>query len=326
VSTPVQPKAASLVPYELAGKRIFVAGHRGMAGSAIVRRLQQETCEVLVAARSELDLTRQDQVESYLSAQRPDVVVVAAGRVGGIVANDSFPVSFLTENLAIALNCIEASHRAVVQKLLYLSSNCVYPRLASQPISEDQLLTGALEPTNQWYAIAKIAGIKLCEAYRRQHGDDFIAVTPTSLYGPGDNYHPERSHVVAALIRRFHEAKVAGAPEVMVWGTGTPRREFLYVDDFADACMFILKNYSAGQFLNIGFGEDIAIGEFARTVADIVGYRGSIVFDSSKPDGMPRKFLDASRLSAMGWKPRVSLRDGLGMAYADFLSSVTQKS
>jgi GDP-L-fucose synthase len=326
VSTPMQPKAASLVPYELAGKRVFVAGHRGMAGSAIVRRLQQERCEALSAARSELDLTRQDQVESYLSAQRPDVVIVAAGRVGGIVANDSFPVSFLTENLAIALNCIEASHRAGVQKLLYLSSNCVYPRLASQPISEEQLLTGTLEPTNQWYAIAKIAGIKLCEAYRRQHGDDFMAVSPTSLYGPGDNYHPEHSHVVAALIRRFHEAKVAGAPEVTVWGTGTPRREFLYVDDFADACIFILKNYSAAQFLNIGFGEDIAIAEFARTVAEVIGYRGSIVFDTSRPDGMPRKFLDASRLAAMGWKPRVSLRDGLGKAYADFLSRVAQKT
>src|SRR5215510_1544674 len=319
----MQTKTA--VPFELAGKRIFVAGHRGMAGSAIVRRLQQESCEVLTAPRSELDLTRQDKVESYLSAQKPDVVIVAAGRVGGIIANDSFPVNFLTENLAIALNCIAASHKAGVQKLLYLSSNCIYPRLASQPVSEDQLLTGALEPTNQWYAIAKIAGIKLCEAYRRQHGDDFIAVTPTSLYGPGDNYHPEHSHVVAALIRRFHEAKVAGAPEVTVWGTGTPRREFLYVDDFADACVFILKNYSAAQFINIGFGEDIAIAEFARTVAEVIGYRGNIVFDTSKPDGMPRKFVDASRLSAMGWKPRVALRDGLCQAYADFLSRMAQQ-
>ena len=323
MSTPMQTKTA--VPFELAGKCIFVAGHRGMAGSAIVRRLQEEPCELLTAPRGELDLTRQDKVESYLSGQKPDVVIIAAGRVGGIVANESFPVNFLTENLAIALNCIEASHKAGVQKLLYLSSNCIYPRLAAQPVSENQLLTGALEPTNQWYAIAKIAGIKLCEAYRRQHGDDFIAVAPTNLYGPGDNYHPEHGHVVAALIRRFHEAKVAGAPEVMVWGTGTPRREFLYVDDFADACVFALKNYSAAQFLNVGFGEDIAIAEFARTVAEVIGYRGKIVFDPSKPDGMPRKFVDASRLSAMGWKPRVSLRDGLGQAYADFLSRMANK-
>jgi len=324
MSAPEQAKTEDRVPYELADKRVFVAGHRGMAGSAIVRRLQQERCEVLVAPRSELDLTRQDQVESYLSAKRPDVVIMAAGRVGGILANDSFPVNFLAENLAMALNCIETSHRVGVQKLLYLGSTCIYPKLARQPISEDQLLTGELEPTNQWYAIAKIAGIKLCEAYRRQHGDDFISVTPTNLYGPGDNYHPEHGHVVAALIRRFHEAKVAGAPEVTVWGTGTPRREFLYVDDFADACIFLLKTYSAAQFLNIGFGEDIAIAEFAKTVAEVVGYRGKIVFDSSKPDGMPRKLVDASRLSAMGWQPSVPLREGLGKAYADYLARAAQ--
>jgi len=324
MSAPEQAKTEDRVPYELADKRVFVAGHNGMAGSAIVRRLQREPCEVLVAARSELDLTRQDQVESYLSAKRPDVVIMAAGRVGGILANDSFPVNFLAENLAMALNCIETSHRVGVQKLLYLGSTCIYPKLARQPISEDQLLTGELEPTNQWYAIAKIAGIKLCEAYRRQYGDDFISVTPTNLYGPGDNYHPEHGHVVAALIRRFHEAKVAGAPEVTVWGTGTPRREFLYVDDFADACIFLLKTYSAAQFLNIGFGEDIAIAEFAKTVAEVVGYRGKIAFDSSKPDGMPRKLVDTSRLSAMGWQPSVPLREGLGKAYADYLARAAQ--
>ncbi len=324
MSAPEQAKTEDRVPYELADKRVFVAGHNGMAGSAIVRRLQREPCEVLVAARSDLDLTRQDQVESYLSAKRPDVVIMAAGRVGGILANDSFPVNFLAENLAMALNCIETSHRVGVQKLLYLGSTCIYPKLARQPISEDQLLTGELEPTNQWYAIAKIAGIKLCEAYRRQYGDDFISVTPTNLYGPGDNYHPEHGHVVAALIRRFHEAKVAGAPEVTVWGTGTPRREFLYVDDFADACIFLLKTYSAAQFLNIGFGEDIAIAEFAKTVAEVVGYRGKIAFDSSKPDGMPRKLVDTSRLSAMGWQPSVPLREGLGKAYADYLARAAQ--
>jgi len=320
MSAPEQAKTEDRVPYELAGKRVFVAGHKGMAGSAIVRRLQREPCEVLVAARSDVDLTRQDQVESYLSTSRPDVVIMAAGRVGGILANDSFPVNFLAENLAMALNCIQASHRVGVQKLLYLGSTCIYPRLARQPIDEDQLLTGKLEPTNQWYAIAKIAGIKLCEAYRRQHGADFIAVTPTNLYGPGDNYHPEHGHVVAALIRRFHEAKLAGAPEATVWGTGTPRREFLYVDDFADACVFLLKTYSAAQFINIGFGDDIAIADLARAVAEVVGYRGRIVFDRSKPDGMPRKRVDASRLSAMGWRPSVPLREGLGKAYADFLA------
>lgn len=320
LSAPEQAKTDGRVPFDLTGKRVFVAGHRGMAGSAIVRRLQREPCEVLVAPRSELDLTRQDQVQDYLSATRPDVVIMAAGRVGGILANDSFPVNFLAENLAMALHCIQGSHLAGVQKLLYLGSTCIYPRLARQPIDEDQLLTGALEPTNQWYAIAKIAGIKLCEAYRRQYGADFISVTPTNLYGPGDNYHPEHGHVVAALLRRFHEAKVAGAPAVTVWGTGTPRREFLYVDDFADACVFLLKTYSATQFLNIGFGEDIAIADLAQAVAEVVGFRGRIVFDHSKPDGMPRKLVDASRLAAMGWRPSVPLREGLGKSYADFLA------
>ena len=230
--------------FDLSGKRVFVAGHRGMAGSAIVRRLGQEACDILVADRGDFDLTRQDQTERYLSANKPDVVIIAAARVGGIFANDHYPVDFLADNLAIALNCIQASHHADVRKLLFLGSTCVYPKLAKQPMREEELLTGELEPTNQWYAVAKIAGLKLCEAYRRQYGDDFIAVMPTNLYGPGDNYHPEHSHVVAAFIRRFHEAKVANTPRVMVWGTGTPRREFLYVDDFADACVFLLKHYS----------------------------------------------------------------------------------
>jgi GDP-L-fucose synthase len=247
------------------------------------------------------------------------VVIMAAGRVGGILANNTYPVEFLGENLAMELNCIRASHMAGVQKLLFLGSTCIYPKFAKQPMSEDQLLTGELEPTNQWYAIAKIAGIKLCEAYRRQYGCDFISVMPTNLYGPGDNYHPEHSHVVAALIRRFHEAKVAGASTVMIWGTGTPSREFLYVDDFADACVFVLKNYSGPEFLNIGVGQDISIAEFAQIVADIVGYSGKITYDASKPDGTPRKLVDVSRLSALGWKAKVSLQQGLGKAYADFL-------
>ena len=314
------------VPFDLAGKRIFVAGHSGMAGSAIVRRLRQEPCcEVLLASHRELDLTQQEPTENYFSSTRPDVVVMAAGRVGGILANDRYPVEFLADNLAMELNCIRASHIAGVQKLLFLGSSCIYPKFAKQPMSEDQLLTGELEPTNQWYAVAKIAGIKLCEAYRRQYGCDFISVMPTNLYGPGDNYHPEHSHVVAALIRRFHEAKVAQMPAVVVWGTGTARREFLYVDDFAEACVFVLKNYSSSEFINIGFGADLTIAEFARTVADVVGYPGKIVFDTSKPDGTPRKLLDVSRLSALGWKAKTSLREGLSKAYADFLANAVRE-
>ncbi len=328
VSSPPQINArakASAVGFDLAGKRVFVAGHTGMAGSAIVRRLGREACNVLVAERSELDLTRQDQTEHYLSVTRPDVVIMAAGRVGGILANDTYPANFLAENLAMELHCIHVSHLIGVQKLLFLGSTCVYPKFAKQPMSEDQLLTGELEPTNEWYAIAKIAGIKLCEAYRRQYGSDFISVMPTNLYGPGDNYHPEHSHVVAALIRRFHEAKLKNAPTVVVWGTGGPRREFLYVDDFADACVFVLKNYSGSQFVNIGFGEDITIAEFAQTVAEVVGFRGQIAYDTSKPDGTPRKLVDVSRLSAMGWKAKVPLREGLQKAYADFLTNAVRE-
>jgi GDP-L-fucose synthase len=313
-------------PFDLAGKRIFVAGHSGMAGSAIVRRLRKEPCcEVLLASHRELDLTHQEATENYFSSTRPDVVVMAAGRVGGIFANDRYPVEFLADNLAMELNCIHASHIAGVQRLLFLGSSCIYPKFAKQPMSEDQLLTGPLEPTNASYAIAKIAGIKLCEAYRRQYARDFISVMPTNLYGPGDNYHPQHSHVVAALIRRFHEAKINNAPTVVVWGTGTPRREFLYVDDFADACVFVLKNYSALQFINIGVGEDISVAEFARTVAEVVGFHGNITYDASRPDGMPRKLLDVSRLSALGWKARTSLRDGLRKAYNDFLTNAVRE-
>jgi GDP-L-fucose synthase len=310
--------------FELEGKRIYVAGHTGMAGSAIVRRLGK-TCTILTAEHRELDLTQQEATERWLSAARPDVVVVAAGRVGGIMANNNYPVDFLADNLAIGLNLIRASYLVSVKKLLFLGSSCVYPKYAKQPISEEQLLTGELEPTNEWYAIAKIAGIKLCEAYRRQHGCDFISVMPTNLYGPGDNYHPENSHVVAALIRRFHEGKVAGAPTVIVWGTGTPRREFLYVDDFAEACTYLLKNYSGAQFINVGTGKDVSIEEFADMVADVVGYRGKIIFDPSKPDGTPRKLLDISLLSSFGWTAEVPLREGLKKAYANFLESTVRE-
>jgi len=312
-------------PFDLTGKRIFVAGHNGMAGSAIVRRLRQVPCEVLVAERRDVDLTRQEPTENYFRSVEPDVVVMAAGRVGGILANSTYPVEFLADNLAMALNCIQASHTGGVQKLLFLGSTCIYPKFAKQPMSEDQMLTGELEPTNQWYAIAKIAGIKLCEAYHRQYGCDFVSVMPTNLYGQGDNYHPEHSHVVAALIRRFHEAKVADAPAVAIWGTGTPRREFLHVDDFADACVFILKNYSSPEFLNIGVGQDMTIAEFAQIVADVIGYQGKIRYDVSKPDGTPRKLVDVSRLSALGWKARIPLREGLARAYADFLANPTRE-
>jgi GDP-L-fucose synthase len=307
------------VAYELKGKRVWVAGHRGMVGSAIVRRLASEDCDCLTAARGELDLRRQADVEKWIEAKKPDAVFVAAARVGGILANDTQPVDFLYDNLTIETNIIAAAHRAGVSKLLFLSSSCSYPRLAQQPMTEEMLLTGPLEPTNQWYAIAKIAGMKLAEAYRRQHGADFISVMPTNLYGPGDNYHPEHSHVPAALLRRFHEAKIGGLPEVLVWGTGKPRREFLAVDDLADACVFLMKSYSGESALNVGTGTDISIGEFSRLIADIVGYQGAIKFDTSRPDGAPQKLLDVSRLSSLGWKAKIPLREGLAQAYADFL-------
>ena len=266
--------------FELAGKRIFVAGHRGMVGSAIVRHLEAAGHAVLSAPRAALDLRRQERVEQWFEAHRPDVVVLAAGKVGGIGANASQPVEFLLDNLLIEANVIGAAHRSGVQKLLFLGSSCIYPKFADQPIAESALLTGPLEPTNQWYAIAKIAGLKLAEAFRVEHGCDFISVMPTNLYGPGDNYHPEYSHVVAALIRRFHEAKSSGAGSVTVWGTGTPRREFLYVDDLADACIYLMRNYSQSELINIGTGVDVTIAEFARVVADAVGYAGEIGFDT----------------------------------------------
>lgn len=309
------------VRFDLKGKRVYVAGHKGMVGSALLRRLAREDCEILTADRTTLDLTDQGATERWLADTRPDAVFLAAARVGGIFANDTYPADFLVDNLAIGLNVIRASFKVGVGKLLNLGSSCIYPRLAPQPMTEDAMLTGPLEPTNEWYAIAKIAAIKLCEAYRRQHGADFISVMPTNLYGPGDNYHPANSHVPAALIRRFHEAKLAGLPSVTVWGTGTPRREFLHVDDLADACVFVMKHYSAPGFLNVGFGSDMTIANFARTVAEVVGYKGEIVFDSSRPDGPPQKLLDGSKLTALGWKAKIPLREGLAATYADYLTT-----
>jgi GDP-L-fucose synthase len=306
--------------FDLSGKQIYVAGHAGMVGSAVVRRLGKIPCGIITAGRDSLDLERQEQVEAFLAARRPDVVIVAAAKVGGIHANDAYPAEFISENLAIARNIIHASHKLAVRKLLFLGSSCIYPKLARQPMREEELLSGPLEPTNQWYAVAKIAGVKLCQAYRRQYGDDFISAMPTNLYGPGDNYHPENSHVVAALIRRFHHAKQEQAPSVPVWGTGTPLREFLFVDDLADACAFILEHYSDEQHVNVGSGEELTIAQFAKLVAEIVGYQGQLVFDTSRPDGVPRKLLDSGKLAAMGWRARTPLRAGLAHAYSAFLA------
>ncbi len=317
--------ASPEILFDLRGKRVFVAGHRGMAGSAIARRLASEGCEILTAGRDQLDLRNQSETEAWFRRERPDAVFLAAARVGGIHANNAFPADFIADNLAIELNVMRAALANGVGKLLFLGSSCIYPRNAAQPMTEEALLTGSLEPTNEWYAVAKIAGIKLAQAFRRQHGADFISVMPTNLYGPGDNYHPENSHVPAALLRRFHEAKLEGRPSVEVWGTGTPRREFLSVDDLADACVFVMKHYSGESFLNVGTGEDISIGEFAKIVSDTVGYAGTITFDRSRPDGTPRKLLDVSKLSALGWTAKIPLRDGLKTAYADFLAGQTRE-
>ena len=308
------------IPFELKGKRVFVAGHRGMVGSALTRRLARENVELVTAPRSEVDLRDQAAVNGWFAAKRPQVVFLAAAKVGGIAANDTLRGEFLYDNLAIATNVIHAAHVGKAEKLMFLGSSCIYPRLAPQPLREDSMLTGALEPTNEPYAIAKIAGIKMVEAYRSQYGSDFINVMPTNLYGRGDNYHPEYSHVVAALIRRFHEAKVSGVRNVVVWGTGTPRREFLYVDDLADACVHLMKTYSSDELVNIGTGEDITIAEFARLVAAVVGYTGEISFDPSRPDGTPRKLLDISRLAKLGWHATTPLGEGIKLAYQAYLS------
>ena len=314
---------------------IYVAGHRGMVGSAIVRTLlasgvSQE--DIITRTRAKLDLRNQAAVQDFFQQQRPDQVYLAAAKVGGIHANNTYPADFIYDNLIVQANVIDAAHRVGVQKLLFLGSSCIYPRMATQPMTEDALLTGALEPTNEPYAIAKIAGIKMCESYNRQHGRDYRSVMPTNLYGPGDNYHPENSHVIPALIRRFHEAKISGAPEVVIWGSGAPRREFLFVDDMAAASVFVmnlpLHAYQAQtspmqSHLNVGFGSDVTIAELAQAVGQAVGYGGDITFDTSKPDGAPRKWMDSSRLNALGWRAQVDLVAGLRAAYADFVQSHT---
>src|SRR5271154_1152737 len=307
-------------PFDLKGKTVFVAGHRGMVGSALVRRLASEKVELLTVGRTEVDLRDQAAVFGWSARARPQAVFLAAAKVGGIVANNTLRAEFIYDNIVIAANIIEAAHRNGAEKLMFLGSSCIYPKLAPQPLREDSMLTGLLEPTNEPYAIAKIAGIKMVEAYRSQYGCDFINVMPTNLYGPGDNYHPEYSHVVAALIRRFHEAKVSGSANVVVWGTGTPRREFLYVDDKAAACVHLMKTYSSADMVNIGTGEDITIADFARVVAATVGYKGTISYDTSRPDGTPQKLLDVGRLAKLGWRARTSLEDGIRLAYQAYLS------
>lgn len=307
--------------YPLEGKRVWVAGHRGMVGSAIVRQLAQIDCEIITVDRCDLDLTRQSDTEAWMATTRPQAVFVAAARVGGIHANASNPVPFLYENLMIEANVIHAAHGVGVEKLLFLGSSCVYPREAPQPIPESALLSSRPEPTSEWYAVAKIAGIKLCQAYRQQHGDNFISVMPTNLYGPGDNFHLDNGHVPAALLRRFHEAKLAEMPEVVVWGTGTPRREFMHVDDAAQACVFVMEHYSGETQINIGTGEDISIEEFAERIRQVVNYRGRIVFDTSRPDGTPRKVMDVSMLHRLGWSASTPLQAGLERYYEWFVSN-----
>lgn len=303
--------------FELRARRVYVAGHRGMVGAALVRRLERENCEVLVTGRDKLDLRDRNAVSGWMQRERPDVVILAAARVGGVFANATRPVEFILDNLLIETAVMEAAFRSDVAKLLFLGSSCIYPRLAAQPIPEEALLTGPLEPTNEPYAIAKIAGLKLAQAYRRQYGRDFISAMPTNLFGPGDNYDPEASHVLPALIRKVAEAKATGSP-VTVWGSGTPRREFLYVDDCADACVHLLNHYSDALPLNMGTGEDLSILELTRLVMRVIGYDAAIEHDLSKPDGTPRKLLDVSRLAALGWTAQTSLEDGIAAAYSDW--------
>ena len=306
--------------FSLHGKSVWVAGHRGMVGSALVRRLQSEACSVLTAGREDADLTRQEEVEGWMNANRPQVVFLAAAKVGGIQANNSYPAQFLYENLMIEANIIHAAFRADVEKLVFLGSTCIYPKLAPQPIPEEALLTGPLEPTNEWYAIAKIAGIKLCQAYRKQYGCDFIAAQPTNLYGPGDNYDLETSHVLPALLRKAHEAKASGAKALTVWGSGNPLREFLHVDDLADAVVFLAKHYSGDGHVNVGSGEEVSIRELAEAICKVVGFDGALEFDASKPDGTPRKLSDVSKLKSLGWNIAQGLEDGLQDTYARFLN------
>lgn len=301
--------------FALSDKRIFVAGHRGMLGSAIVRRLAAENCEVLAVGRAQLDLRRQAEVDDWMAANMPRVVVLAAATVGGILANSTRPAEFLYDNLLIEANIIQAARHVGVEKLLLLGSSCIYPKAASQPISEEALLTGPLEPTNEWYAIAKIAGVKLCQAYRRQYGCDFITAMPTNLYGPGDNFDLASGHVIAALMRKIDHAHATGCKSVEIWGSGLPRREFLHVDDAADACIFLLKHYSAGEPVNVGLGRDIMIRDLAHEIAEVVGFRGEFAYDNTKPDGTPQKLLNIDRLNALGWRATIGLREGLEQTY-----------
>jgi GDP-L-fucose synthase len=315
-----------MTKFELAGKRVWVAGHSGMAGSAVVRRLQPENCQIVTVQRSELDLLNQKDVYGWVARERIDAIFLAAATVGGIMANSARPADFLYENLVIETNVIHAARDAGVQKLLFLGSSCIYPRLAEQPMREEALLTGALEPTNEWYAIAKIAGIKLCQAFRRQYGCDFVSVMPTNLYGPGDRYDVLGGHVVAALTMKIHAAKTANHPTVELWGTGTPRREFLFTEDLADACVFVMKNYSDEMFLNVGTGRDITILELAETIARVVGWAGTFTLDKSKPDGMPRKVMDVSRLRTLGWSASTEFETGLKEAYRWYLQNTADQN
>ena len=307
--------------YTLAGKRVWVAGHRGLVGSSLVRRLASEDCIVLTPDRATLNLELGDAVERWMVEQKPQAIFLAAAKVGGIFANNLNRADFLYQNLMIELNVIHAAFRHGVEKLLFLGSSCIYPRDAAQPIVEEALLTGPLEPTNEPYALAKIAGVKLCESYRQQYGCDFISAMPTNLYGPNDNFHPQHAHVPAALMSRFHEAKIRGLPQVTVWGTGTPRREFLFVDDLADACVFLMRNYSGPIAINVGTGEDVTISSFAGMMRSIIGYPGKLVFDPAYPDGTPRKVLDVGRLSSMGWKAKAQLQEGLTQTYRWYLDN-----
>ena len=309
-----------MTPYSLKGKRIWVAGGTGMVGSTVVRRLARETpAEVLTVSSQELDLRNQAAAQSWITENKPDAIFMAAAKVGGIHANNTYPAQFLYDNLMMAANVINGAHRAGVEKLLFLGSSCIYPKMAEQPIAESSLMTGPLEPTNAPYAIAKISGVYLCETYRREYGCDFISAMPTNLYGTGDNYHPENSHVIPALIRRAHEAKVSGAMSLSVWGSGTPRREFLHADDCADALIHAMKNYSDSGPINIGSGTDMTIAELARVICDVVGFEGELVFDTSKPDGTPRKLMSGAKLESLGWSPQIGLKNGLKSAYQDFL-------
>lgn len=308
--------------FDLTGKRIWIAGHRGMVGGAVLRRLKNEPCETLTIGRDQLDLTDQASVRNWLAQSKPDIIVLAAAKVGGILANDTYPADFLYENLMIEANIIHSAHLANIDRLLFLGSSCIYPKLASQPITEDALLTGPLEPTNEGYAVAKIAGIKLCQSYRKQYGRDYISAMPTNLYGSGDNFDLQSSHVLPALIRKAHEAKLAGAKAITIWGTGNPRREFLHADDVADALIFLLKTYSDDEHVNVGSGEDISILELAKLVCGVVGFKGEILHDRSKPDGTMRKLMSGEKLKKMGWQPTIGLKNGIGDVYKYFLDNL----